>query len=937
MFCRETALSRDSESACIRVLNQQTRRGASSSDSVAWTSFIFRERTARLFCMTQHHAARLRCEYLENPIGIDELHPRFSWWMIDLSPAAKQTAYRIRVATSIGTLSTDKPDLWDSGKVESSDQVGIVYAGKPLTSRTQAVWDVTIWDANGNPSDPSQPARFEMGLLEKSDWTAQWIETPIEGTGVAAPPVPILRRTFSINKPIQSARLYTTALGVYDAHINGQRVSDDYFRPGWTDYHKRIQYQTYDVAKQVAVGENTIATLLGDGWYVGRVAFNERGVLYGTRPALCQQLEITHTDGSITQIVTDETWRYLESPIRSSDMLDGESYDARMELSDWNAAGFSGESHPVLIAKAPDAPLVAQMNESVRIVKELTPVNDPKPATGTWNSNATIFDFGQNFSGIVRLQVKGPRGATIRLRYAEMLKENGGLYTENLRAARVTDHYTLKGDPNGETWQPRFTFHGFRYVELSFSNHWKDQKLAQPMQPFDKQSVCGLVLMSDTRVTGEFECSHPLLNQLQSNIQWGQRGNFLEVPTDCPQRDERLGWTGDAQVFASTAAYNMDVAGFFTKWMRDCDDAEQPDGRVPRVVPEAGIGPDDAGPGWSDARVICPWTMYQAYADHRMLERHYEPMKRWIDWQARSLNEAGIRCSENCGYFTGYSDWLALDSTWQSVWSATPKDFIGTAYFAHSAGIMADIAKVLGRAADAKLFANYRQKAVEGFNREFVTASGRLSVQTQAAYLFALGFDLLPENLRQPAFDRLLKLFEERHWHLSTGFLGTPMICPVLTRFGRADIAYKILLQEDYPGWLFPVKNGATTMWERWNSWTPDKGFGDAGMNSFNHYAYGAIGRWMYDNIAGIAIDPAQPGYSHIRLTPTPGGGLTHARAAIDTVRGRVEASWKIENAQFNYTVTLPPNTTATLFLPDGKSHQLQAGKHAYECVVRDS
>jgi alpha-L-rhamnosidase len=324
--------------------------------------------------------------------------------------------------------------------------------------------------------------------------------------------------------------------------------------------------------------------------------------------------------------------------------------------------------------------------------------------------------------------------------------------------------------------------------------------------------------------------------------------------------------------------------------------------------------------------------MYHAYADLRLLKNHYEPMKRWLDWQMKSLNDAGIRCAEGSTYFTGYSDWLALDNTWQSVWSATPKDMIGTAYFAHSAGIMRDIATTLGNEADAKLFASYRKKAVDGFNAEFVTPTGRLSVQTQAAYLLALAFDLLPESLRPAAFDRLLKLFEERKWHLSTGFLGTPLICSTLTRFGRTDLAYKILLQEDYPGWLYPVKNGATTMWERWNSWTPDKGFGDAGMNSFNHYAYGAIGRWMYDTIAGIAIDPTKPGYANVILRPTPGGGLTHARAAIDSIRGRIESAWRIEGTTFHYRVTLPPNTTGSLTLPDGTNHQLSAGVHDFTC-----
>jgi alpha-L-rhamnosidase len=441
--------------------------------------------------------------------------------------------------------------------------------------------------------------------------------------------------------------------------------------------------------------------------------------------------------------------------------------------------------------------------------------------------------------------------------------------------------------------------------------------------------VTGLALMSDTAETGTFECSDPLVNQLQSNIAWGQRGNFLEIPTDCPQRDERLGWTGDAQVFVATAAFNFGVAAFFTKWVQDCDDAQGPDGRLPEVVPRL-LGQQDGGPGWSDARVVCPWAIYQAYGDERILARHYPAMRRWLEWQAGSARD-GIRPYEGCDYFPGFSDWLALDSTWQSTIGATPRDLLGTAYFAQSAELLRRIATILGHEGDAARFAAFRETAVAAFNREYVTPGGRLAVQTQTAYLMALAWDLLPEALRQPAFDRLLGLFAERDWHLSTGFLGTPLICPTLTRFGRADLAYRIFLQRDYPGWLFPVQNGATTMWERWNSWTPDAGFGDVNMNSFNHYAYGAIGRWMYDTVAGLALDPARPGYRHLLIAPQPGGGLTYARATIRSIRGPIAAGWTIDGATVRIEVSLPPNVTATVTLPDGTTRELAAGRHVIE------
>jgi len=871
----------------------------------------------------QIQATRLRVDFLHDPIGIDEVSPRFSWWITDVRADARQSAYRVRVASTQALLEADSPDLWDSGKVNRDQQAHIEYHGKALKSRTRAFWDVQLCDATGIEGKTSARSTFEIGLLERDDFEATFIQTPLEGTGQTMAPVPVLRKSFVLSKPVGHARLYITALGIYEAHINGSRVSDDYFRPGWTDYRKRLQYQTYDVTGLIRQGENAIATILADGWYAGRVAHTERGILYGTRPALMAQLEVTHTDGSVTRIVTDDTWAWFSSPILGADFLQGEEYDARKEVKNWNDVNFNGSTDPVETIDWPAVAIVAPPNEPVRVVKEILPLAEPKKVSGGWNASANVYDFGQNFAGTIRFKVKGPRGATIRFRYAEMLNADGTMYTANLRSARVIDTYTLRGDPQGETFSPRFTFHGFRYVEVSFHDHWS--KHVSPLENPTIESLVGLVLMSDTKPTGSFECSHAGLNKLQQNIQWGQRGNFLEVPTDCPQRDERLGWTGDAQVFAPTAAFNMDVAAFFTKWSRDIDDAQQPDGRVPCIAPRIDEL-EDGGPGWSDARVVCAWSMHQAYADQRQLKRHYPQMKKWLEWQASTRNDVGLRCYAGAKYFDGFSDWLALDSTWQSVWSATPKDFIGTAYFAYSAGIMRDIASTLGNDHDASLFATLRQQTVDGFNKEFVTLAGRLSVQTQTAYLFALAFDLLPEPVRPIAFERLMKLFEERKWHLSTGFLGTPLICPVLTRFGRVDLAYKILLQQDYPGWLFPVANGATTMWERWNSWTPDKGFGDPGMNSFNHYAYGAIGRFMYDHLAGLAIDPSKPGYKNVIVSPKPCTEITFASASIDSIHGPIRTSWTVESGTFKLEVHLPPGVTATVELPSGSRHRAGSG-----------
>jgi alpha-L-rhamnosidase len=870
-----------------------------------------------------HRATHLRTEYLTDPIGIDELQPRFFWWIDDQRPGAKQTAYRIRVASDPALLTADKPDLWDSGKVATNQQTHVEYDGIELTSRRRAWWDVTIWDAAGVASSPSLPATFEIGLTNSSDWCAKWIATPLEGAGWTMPPVPTLGRAFTIAKPVASARLYISALGLYDVSINGRRVSDDYFRPGWTDYRKRIQYQTHDVTSHLRPGENRIDALLGDGWYCGRIAHLERGLLYGPKPALLAQLEVTHTDGSVTTTASDATWTWSESPVRAADMLQGEEYDARRSL-------VEGERSAVKEVEWPHVPLVAQVNESVRVVRELTPA-EPRRVQASWGSQSYIYDFGQNFAGIVRLKIRGPRGATIRLRYAEMLKPDGTLYTENLRSARVIDTYTLAGQAEGEVWSPRFTFHGFRYAELSYHDHWTHTDVTPLTQP-TRDTLTGLVLMSATPETGSFSCSNPLLNQLQSNIQWGQRSNFLEAPTDCPQRDERLGWTGDAQVFVPTAAYNMDVAAFFTKWSRDIDDAQLADGQVPCIAPKL-FENHDGGPGWSDARLVCPWNMLLAYGDRRILARHYEPIRRWIAWQASTARD-GVRCYRDAPYWIGFGDWVALDDPSQPFHGGTPRDLIGTAYFAYACGIFIEMARTLGHSDDAKRFVEHRQNAIDAFNREFVTPAGRLAAPTQTACLMALAFDLLPENQRPVVLQQLVDLLGRHKDHLTTGFLGTPLLCPTLARFGRIDLAYKLLLNETYPSWLYTVKNGATTMWERWNSWTAESGFGPVGMNSFNHYAYGAIGRWMYDTLAGIAIDPARPGYEHVLLTPRPGGGLSSAQGELRTIRGVVSVGWTIQDKQFSYRARIPANTTATLTLPNGTTHKLDSGEHTLSCTL---
>ncbi len=882
----------------------------------------------------------LRCEYFINPIGIDEAQPRLSWRLADARRGARQTAYEIACATAPDKL--DSADVWTSGRVESDRTAHVAYAGPTLRSGQRVWWRVRVWDHEGQASPWCEAAFWEMGLLQQSDWVGRWIAAPLVGGPRTSIPCPHLRRLFRLDKPVASARLYVTALGLYEASINGRRIGEDVFTPGWTDYRKRVQYQTYDVTDQLQQGDNVIGAILGDGWCCGHVCWAGRQN-WRDRPALLAQLAVTHADGSTTSVISDDAWRCAFGPILESDMLMGESYDARLEMPGWNAPapgnGFDDAAwHAVVAVDPPDAPLVASASPRVRRVMELRPVGEGKVGQN-WQRRHVTFDLGQNIAGRVRLRVRGGAGQTLTIRHAEMLNDDGSLYTANLREARATDHYTCRGD-GVEEYEPHFTFHGFRYVEVSTRG-----------APFNVEDLVGVVLMSDTPSTGTFECSDPLVNQLQRNIQWGQRGNFLEAPTDCPQRNERLGWTGDAQIFVPTACFNADVAGFFSKWTVDLADAQAPSGSYPSVAPNRGFSTDDGGPAWAEAGVICPWTIYTNYGDTRLLQRHYSSMTRFIAQLDATSRDGGIR-PHGQGVYEGFGDWLAIDAPHPGA-APTPKQLIGTAYFARAADLMARIAVVLGHRSDADRFAALRDRVKQAFCREFVTPAGRVLGNTQTGYLLALAFDLLPEGLRDAAVNHLVETVERANWHLTTGFVGTPLLCETLTRFGRHDVAWRVFRQETYPGWLYSVLQGATTMWERWNSYTRDKGFGDAGMNSFNHYAYGSIGRWLYGSIAGLEVDLSQAGAQRIGLAPRPprpdaqGRALTHARAALDSILGRIECGWRVEGDALHVEVLVPPNAQASLQLPskaighdagdvawrdDGRACDLPAGRYRFTC-----
>ncbi|PAW79494.1 MAG: hypothetical protein B9S32_02850 [Verrucomicrobia bacterium Tous-C9LFEB] len=746
---------------------------------------------------------------------------------------------------------------------------------------------------------------------------ASWISSHLVGSPRTGTPAPYVRKPFRLDQPVKSARLTVTALGFYEVELNGQRVGDEILAPGWTDYSKRVMARTHDVTSLLHAGENVFGAILGDGWYCGFLAWRNRQV-YGDRPKFLAELVVTLADGSTVTVSTDASWKTTTGPICESDMLMGETYDARLELGAWSQAGYDDHSWLPVVVEAidPAVEIAERLGPPVRRIGEITAKS--MSLRQDWNQARRIFDMGQNFAGRVRIAVTAPRGTLVRLRFSEILEPNGDPYIENLRGARATDYYVCKG-AGQEIWEPRFTFHGFRYVEV------------HGLTDSHQIEVTGVVLHSDTKPTGTFRCSNELLNQLQHNIVWGQKSNFLEVPTDCPQRDERLGWTGDAQVFVRTAAFNMNVQEFFRKWVRDIRDAQGPGGAVPSVIPEKNFtGEGDGGPAWSDAAIICPWTIYLCYGDKQILADHYESMQRYFDFLGREKCKGLIRCHHEVDKWGGYGDWLALDGSGK-VDGGTPKDLIGTAFYAYDAGLMEKIATVLGHKADAAKYSQRRAEIAEVFQRRYLTPDGLIASGTQTAAVLALHFGLVANaEQRKLLAQKLARDVEKRGFHLATGFVGTPYLLEVLEENGYLDTAYKLLEQETFPSWLFPVKNGATTIWERWDGWTPEKGPQDKGMNSYNHYAYGAVGAWMYRSVAGLELDPAQPGYQHIIFRPRPGGTITWAEASLETAHGLVSIRWEKAESALKVAVTVPAGTSATLLPPAGygSAQELKPGRH---------
>jgi alpha-L-rhamnosidase len=911
-------------------------------------------------------SARLQCEYRVNPQGIDANQPRLTWQVESSERGARQTAYQILVASSADLLAKNKGDLWDSGKVSSSDTVNLPYAGQPLVSREQCFWKVCVWDQAGK-AQWSEPAEWSMGLLEPSDWQSHYISfrdiTPLwtNTTELFLPPAHQYRKEFSAPRKIKRAMIYATALGIYELHLNGQRVGDARFAPGWTDYHKGADYNTYDVTALVRKGDNTLGAWVADGWYSGYIGF---GLLtsigtehigrytYGKTPTFMAQLEIEYTDGSRHIIPTDTSWKETgQGPIREADFLMGEYYDARKELPGWDKPGFNDANwSPAILASAngavpatfyeyqnPTNPasgpkivghavdlgfqrppkLEAFPGVPVRDVQELNPVTMTSPTNGVY-----IFDLGQNIAGVVRLKVKGPPGTVVRLRFGEQLHADGNLMTANLRKARATDYYVLRGDSHGEIYDPRFTYHGFQYVEVT----------GYPGKP-DKDAITGIALQSDTPLTSGFECSDPMANRLFKNIVWTQRNNFLDLPTDCPQRDERFGWMGDAQIYVHCATLNANVAAFYTKWLRQVMEAQRPSGTFPGYCPFPFQHSLDFGTAWCDAGVICPWTIWQAYDDTSIIKQCWPNMVKFMDWRkATSKDFLGI---------THGNDW----GDWLSFGKKTPLDYVDTVYFAYTADLMSQMAAAIGKGAEAASYQDLFEKIKAAFDQKYLKPDGSLTVDNETAYALALYMNLIPDDLRAKSgkilADKLRAGTTADNSGMTTGFLGTRPLLPVLTSVGQNDLAVEQFQKREFPSWGYEVEQGATTIWEHWDSYTKAHGFGgvdgtqNASMNSFDHYSFGAVGEWMINDLAGI--QSASPGYAQIIIQPhppAPGSNPEHmpiwwVKAHYDSIHGRIVSNWKRMKDEFELETVIPANTTATVYLPARSAGQITEGGHA--------
>lgn len=880
------------------------------------------------FSQADLQSVNLRTEYKNNPF-VDEQHPRLSWELKSQISNQYQTAYQIIVSDSEENLHKNIGDLWDTGKISSSKTNQIVYQGKALRSGDKVWWKVRAWDKSNNPGQWSEPATWEMGKLHESDWQAKWIgfdTNPLAKPGTYhLPPSPYLRKEKTIDKTIKKARLYISSLGLHEFYINGEKIGNDYFSAGWTDYDKRIYYTIYDVTNELMQGENVMGSILSNGWYAGYLGYallvgsETVNQFYGKYPLLKAQIDIEYLDGSRETIVTDESWKGTTGAVIESDILQGEMHDARKEPAGWKQAGYNTEDWETVDVR-PDKEISAASQlypgEPIRVVQELDVIEISSVEEGKY-----IFDLGQNFAGIIQLNVKGNEGDTLVFRYGEMLYPDGGLVTENLRMARATDTYILKGDPEGETWSPKFTYHGFQYVEVSGLTE----------KP-DKDFLKGLVMTSDLARVGDFQTDNDMVNKLYSNIVWTQWANYFDIPTDCPQRDERQGWTCDAQIYIGSAKFNNDISTFYKKWIRDLNDGQWENGAYPIYAPMpqkdqvALIRETDSySPGWSDAGIICPYEIYATYGDTRIIEESMPYMVRYMDF-LRKKSENTYVLREDTFYEIeprgGFGDWL-------SIGNQTSPDLLASIYYFHNAKLMAEMCEAIGDIKAAKKYEKESAHIRQAFKEHYLENDGQFRVNselykeypldegkqfsghTQTAYANALYFGILEEEDALTAGKLLRELIIENNDQLSTGFLGFKPLFPALSASGSQDKAFHLFLSTEYPSLGYEVANGATSIWERWDSYTKDKGFvHNAAMNSFSHYAFGAVNEWMFENIAGIRRK--EVGYKSFEIRPEiPDSGISTVKSAYHSIAGEIKSSWEVKEGKLEQTIHIPVNTTA--------------------------
>lgn len=845
---------------------------------------------------------KLRTNHLENPLGFHLNKIRLSW-ITESEKDQYQAAARVEIALD----SSFQQIVFDSGKKEEINPLSFMPDFEP-EPRTIYYWRVTVWGNRGSEA-VSPAATFETAKMEEP-WHGDWIAADLNKEIH-----PLFRKDFLIPEKVVSARAYVCGLGLYELFVNGQKAGDEFLAPGFHAYDFWLQYQTYDITDLVKSGQNTIGFMLGNGMYKGRFGF-EGGYenIYGDQMAVIGDIIITLNNGSEIVIGTDGTWQSAPSPIAFSGLYDGEIYDASREIKGWSSPGADHHWNGVEAVSIDKAKLMARLSPPVKIMEEIKPVEIIRTPAGE-----TVLDMGQNMTGWLRFKTNAPAGSTLYLQFGEILQENN-FYRDNLRTAKA--EFTYISDGSAREVQPFFTYFGFRYVKLT------------GFESVKAEDFTGCVLYSELEETGFIETSNPLVNRLFLNAMWGQKGNFLDVPTDCPQRDERMGWTGDAQIFAATACYNMYSPAFYQKYMHDLrEEQTRLNGSVPYVVPA--IKPNDeknmlsmhGSAAWGDAATVIPWTLYMHYGDKELLRQQFDTMKDWVDFIKRTDDESGGHRLWKAGFH--FADWLALDSSDPSILTGgTDSYYIASAYYCYSAQLVAKAANALGYSALAKTYMALVEEIREAIQNEYFTPNGRSAIQTQTAMIVALYMDLVPDLYRPRLIEDLKLKLREDNMHLNTGFVGTPYFCPVLSDNGANEFAYELLLNDDYPSWLYAVKMGATTIWERWNSVLPDGSIIDTGMNSLNHYAYGSIAQWMYQHMCGITPDETAPGFKKFKLKPQPFGKLSYAKASFQSASGLIKSSWEIhESGLLTFECTVPFHTTAELFLPDANKDSIMMNR----------